>query len=191
MILDQGGNWEKPDSGDYIGIIADVVELFGVKTSYGEKNKIRIVWVLDKLDSTGKPLRAMRQVNAVLTEKSDFYKLVTSILGQAPPVRGFDTESLMLRANRLFILKEKTGDKEFSNVKGVMPLPPGIAVPKIPADFVRAKDRKPFVPNQPGSQAPAAAPAPAAQPQPTPVATAAGVGPVSTPGAPQASNVQF
>jgi len=185
MILDQGGNYEKPDTNTYNATIADVVELFGVKTIYGEKNKIRIVWILDKNDSTGKPLRAMRQVNAVLTEKSDFYKIVTAILGQAPPVRGFDTECLIGRANSIFILKEKTGDKEFSNVKGIMPLAPGVVAPKIPADFTRAKDRKPFVPNQPGAQA-----APAAT-QAAPVATAAGVGPVPTPAPAQTSNVSF
>lgn len=186
-VIDMGGNYEKPDTNTYNATIADVVELFGIQTTYGVKNKIRIVWVLDKPDSTGKPLRAMRQVNAVLTEKSDLYKIVTAILGQAPPARGFETESLIGRANSLFILKEKTGDKEFSNVKGIMPLPPGVTAPKIPADFVRAKDRKPFVPNQPGSQA-VATPATA---QAAPVATAAGVGPVPTPAPAQSSNVAF
>jgi len=184
MILDQGGNYEKPDTNTYNATIADVVELFGVQTQYGVKNKIRIVWVLDKNDSTGKPLRAMRQVNAVLTEKSDFYKIVTAILGQAPPIRGFDTESLIGRPNSLFILKEKTGDKEFSNVKGIMPLAPGVVAPKIPADFTRAKDRKPFVPNQSAQTVASAT-------QAVPAATSAGVGPVPTPAPAQTSNVSF
>jgi hypothetical protein len=183
-----GGNYEKPDTNTYVGVIADVVELFGVQTTYGIKNKIRIVWVLDKLDSQGKPLRVMRQVNAVLAERSDLYKIVTSILGQAPPARGFDTESLIGRANQLFVMKEKTGDKEFANVKGIMPLPTGAVVPKIPADFTRAKDRKPFVPNQPTQTVAASAT------QPVPAATAAGVvspNPATTSAPAQTSNVAF
>lgn len=118
MILDQGGNFEKPDSNTYVGVIADVVELFNVPTPNGLKNKVRIIWILDKNDSTGKPYRVMRQVNAILTERSDLYKIATQILGQAPPIRGFDTESLMGRANFLFIQKTKAAnDKEYSNVK--------------------------------------------------------------------------
>ncbi len=183
MQLDQG-NFEKPDSGEYVGVIADVVELFGVQTTYGIKNKIRIIWILDKNDSTGKPFRVMRQVNAVLAERSDLYKVAASILGQAPPARGFDTESLLGRANRLFILKEKTGDKEYANVKGIMPLPSGVAVPKVPADFVRAKDRKPFAPNQ--NQA--GTTAPTTQPQAAPIASAVSPVPTLTP---VQSNVSF
>lgn len=189
MILDQGGNYEKPDSNTYVGVIVDIVDLLNIQTTYGVKNKVRIIWLLDKNDSTGKPYRVMRQVNATLTERSDLYKIATQILGQAPPIRGFDTESLIGRANLLFVQKTKApNEKEYANVMGIMPLPAGAAIPKVPADFVRAKDRKPFVPNQPGQ---GQAPAQAAPAQPQPVATTAGVGPVPGTPQPQTSNVQF
>ncbi len=147
MILEQGGNFEKPESGAYIGIIADVVELYGVKSSYAGQeriqNKVRIVWVLDKNDSTGKPYNVILQVNASMNEKAKLFDAVKAVLGQAPNPR-FDTESLIGRANRLFVMKEKSvdGTKEFANVKGIMPLQTGDQVPRIPTDFVREKVRK-------------------------------------------------
>jgi len=54
----------------------------------------------------------------------------------------------------LVIIKETAPDGKtiYINVKGILPLPTGVAAPKIPVDFVRAKDKK----NQPAS---AAAPA--------------------------------
>lgn len=194
MILEQG-KYEQPDSGVFIGIIADVVELYGVKTKFGEKNKVRIVWILDKNDSQGKPYRVVFQKNAVMHEKSDLFKAVRAILGDNPPVT-FDTESLIGRANQLFIMKEKdpsTG-KEFANVKGINALPAGAAVPKVPADFVRAKDKKP-------AAAPAQQNAPATQPVATPTQSAPAPQPASyqatgqyTPPAPpaaQSTNATF
>lgn len=171
MILEQG-KYEQPDSGIFIGVVADVVELYGVKTKFGEKNKIRIVWILDKNDKQGKPYRVVFQKNASMHEKSDLYKAVRAILGENPPVK-FDTETLIGRANQLFIMKESDpSGKEFANVKGINALPAGTAIPKIPADFVRAKDKQAFVPGQPlntpaasGPVAtPASAPAPVSQP---------------------------
>lgn len=167
MILEQGGNFEKPATGEYIGVIADVVELYNVQTKFNKVvNMVRVVWILDKLDKEGNPLRAIRQVNASMNEKSHLFDISRSVLGQPPALR-FNTEELIGRANKLFIQKEtnpNTG-KVFSNVKAIMPLPYGAAVPRIPQNFVRAKDQKPFIPGQPNAQAqPVAQPGQPAQP---------------------------
>ncbi len=188
MILEQGGNYEKPDSGMFIGIVADVVELYNVPTKFGPKNKVRIVWILDKNDSQGKPYRVVFQKNATMHEKSDLYKAVRAILGTAPPVK-FDTEGLIGKANQLMVLKEKDdAGKEFSNVKGISALPIGAVVPKIPAYFVRFKDKKPFVPGQVQPGSPVAA-TPATQPVVQPQATGQFTPPPAQ--APQSTNATF
>lgn len=192
MWLEQGGNFEKPETGEYIGVVADVVELYNVQTKFKVGNQVRIVWILDKPDKEGNPLRAIRQVNASMNEKAHLFDISRSILGAPPAVR-FNTEELIGRANKLFIQKETnpTTGKVYSNVKAIMPLPYGANVPRIPQNFVRAKDQKQFTPGTPGANAPAQQPAqPAAQPgpgygqssyqyqppaQPAPQPTAAGV----------------
>lgn len=156
IITETKKNYERPDSGEFVGVIADAVDLGTVPTKFGPKVKIRLVWVLDRNDSEGKPFRAMKQINASLDEKSELYKTVAAITGAAPQV-GFDTESLIGKANTLFIVKEKSqdGKTDYANIKAILPLKAGAVVPAIPADFVRAKDKNK---NQTQTQRPANAP---------------------------------
>jgi len=132
--------FEKPDSGVFAATLADVVDLGLVPTKYGTKAKVRLVWVLGSNDSEGRPFRVMRQFNATLNDRGDLYKAVKDILSTAPPVP-YDIETLIGKSNQLVIIKETVGDKIFVNVKGILPLG-NLTAPKIPADFVRAKDKK-------------------------------------------------
>lgn len=142
MIIqsDDGKPFEKPDSGEFLGTIIDVIFLKDVQTEYGVKSKFRIIWALDKNDSEGNPFRVMRQVNAKLSSggkrPSDFYNIVKDVLGTAPPTT-FETDDLIGRSNKLFVIREG----EYANIKGILPLPPGAVGPKIPQGFVRAKDK--------------------------------------------------
>jgi hypothetical protein len=151
IVADTKKVYEKPDSGTFMGVIADVVDLGPVGTKFGVKNKVRIVWVLGKQDgsgyandSEGNPFRVMSSVNATMNEKSDLFKLVRDILGAAPPVP-YDVEQLLGKANLLFIIKEEDTNKKgvfYANVKGILPVPPNTPVLGIPATFVRSKDKK-------------------------------------------------
>jgi hypothetical protein len=182
MIIEKNsGNFENPKSGAYVGIVADVAELLNVPTRFGPKNKVRIIWILDQKDSTGKPYRVMEQVNASINEKARLYEIAKGVLGTPPNAKSFDTESLMGRSNQLFIVVERGEDgKDYAHVKGILPLPQGAAVPVVPAEFVRSKDKKPFTPGTGNGQTAQANLATATVPQPT-QATA------TTP----TSNVQF
>src|ERR1700677_2525027 len=115
MLIDNNSkNFENPSTGTFLGTIIDVVDLGKIQTQWGEKVKIRIVWVLDKNDSEGNPFRVMRQVSASMNEKAALYELVKGVLGTAPPVP-FDDQTLLGRSNQLVIVKEsdaKTG-REF------------------------------------------------------------------------------
>ena len=52
MKINYGKTFEQPDAGMFIGKIIDVVEMPNVSTQYGPKDKVRIQWVLNKLDNT-------------------------------------------------------------------------------------------------------------------------------------------
>jgi hypothetical protein len=178
MIIEKGGTFENPKSGAYIGVIVDVAELLNVPGQYGTKNKVRIIWILDQKDSTGKPYRVMEQVNASINEKARLYDIAKGVLGVPPATKTFDTESLLGKANQLFVVVERSNDgKDYAHVKGILPLPAGATVPAVPADFVRNKDKKPFTPAQATGATPGQA-----NPAPTAVAVSA---PAAT------SNVQF
>lgn len=151
LVTDNQKVFEKPTSGAYIGVIADTVDLGVVPTQYGNKMKVRIVWLLGKidgsgyaLDSEGNPLQVISAMNASMHEKSDLFKLVRGVLGTAPPAGPYDIEQLIGKSNQLFIVLEKNADgtKEYANVKGVLPLPAGVHPLTIPTTFVRYKDRK-------------------------------------------------
>ncbi|MDA4129153.1 MAG: hypothetical protein OK457_00125 [Thaumarchaeota archaeon] len=167
MLIEPRKDFEKPDTGEFNGTIVDIVDLGKVKSQYGEKVQLRVVWVLGTPDGSGKyamdtegnPFRVMRQVNASIDEKSKLYEIAKGVLGTAPPIP-FDPEILLGRSNKLFIEKgsdSKTG-KVYANVKFITFLPAGHVPPPIPQGFVRSKDRpaKTFI----TSAAPAVAPAP-------------------------------
>ena len=172
MIIEKNGSYENPKSGAYVGVVVDIAELYNVPGKFGPRNKVRIIWILDQKDSTGKSYRVMEQVNASINEKARLYEIAKGVLGTPPNAKSFDTESLMGKANQLFIVVEKGEDgKEYAHVKGILPLPQGAVVPTVPTDFVRAKDKQPYTP--PGNPAPAPAaatattvPAPAPAPAP-------------------------
>ena len=141
LVNDNSRKYPTPESGEFLGTIADVVDLGIVHSpKWGDKAKIRIVWVLDKLDAEGKPFRIQRTVNATVSsgppKPSDLYNIVKDVTGQAPAVP-FETEVLIGRSNKLFIIKEG----EYANIKGILPVPAGVVPPPIPAGFVRAKDK--------------------------------------------------
>ena len=142
--------FEKPESGAYNAVLVDTVDLGVVSTKFGNKAKVRIVWVLGKIDGSGyavdtegNPFRVMSELNASVNEKSDLFKLIRGVLGAAPPAGPFDVEQLIGRNNQLFIVREKSqdGTKEYANVKGILPYPAGLAPLPVPQGFVRYKDR--------------------------------------------------
>ena len=154
MVADNRKEFEKPKNGTYVGVVADVVDLGLVATLFGQKPKIRIVWLLNAKDSEGNPFRVMSQVNASANEKSALFGIVKSVLGVVPPPP-FDAEVLLGKSNELFVLNEPNaaGTDTFANVKAIMPLSQGTAPMAIPPGFVRSKDQQksPAAPGKPAT----------------------------------------
>lgn len=157
--------FEKPKSGLYRGVLADVVNLGPVTQTYQGKTKVspmvRLVWILNAKDSEGNNFRVMRQVTASMAEKANLYGIVRDITLGTPEVP-FELESLIGRNSELVVALEKSKKgKEYANVKAIM-APLSTEVFKVPTDFVRSKDRKDKQAAQ-GSTAPAAGMAQAPQ----------------------------
>ena len=53
-------DWERPEDGTYVGVIADVIDLGEVQTGFGVKPKVQIMWLLDAFDSDGHQHRVFR-----------------------------------------------------------------------------------------------------------------------------------
>ena len=138
--------YEKPDSGIYHGVLADIVDLGLVTTTFKNETHtnpmVRFVWVLDQNDSTGKPLQATERFNVSnYHERSNIYKRMKQILGQAPDVKQ-DVDLVLGVTRRLVIQRDTSADgaKDFSNITGILPAEPGKVVP-IPTGFVRDRDK--------------------------------------------------
>lgn len=148
MFTTKGGaNFEKPNTGMYHGVLADIVDLGEVTTVYNGQSKtqpmVRFVWVLNANGQDGKPLSVTARFNNNLHEKSNLYKSVKQILNAAPPLT-LNPESLIGQTRKLFIQREVTGEgqqkKDFANILGISPADPGVNV-AIPADYVRDKNK--------------------------------------------------
>jgi hypothetical protein len=150
--------YEKPETGMYHGVLADVVDLGNVTTQFkGEvkvQHMVRFVWVLntlgkDKLrypDTFEKPLTATQRFNLSMHEKANLYKTVKQILNAPPPVSEaqpeYDVEQLLGVVRKIFILRElsEDGKKDYPNVQGISAADPGVTV-SLPQGYVRAKFR--------------------------------------------------
>lgn len=138
--------YEKPESGLYHGVLADIVDLGMQTTTFNGQARtvpmIRFVWFLNAIGKDGKQLSVAQRFNASSDhEKSNIFKTLKMILGQAP-AKGFDLELLIGQVRKILINRERSADgtKDFANIMGILPADPG-AIVAPPVDFIRAKFR--------------------------------------------------
>jgi hypothetical protein len=154
LIQDNSKTFVNPPAGQYIGLLADVIDVGMVKTAFKPEGQaqIRIVWLLYGVDATsqlvpyndpdGRQFRVIRQANQSINPKSKLYETVRDVQNGELPSVPFESETLIGRANLLYVQLEKSqAGKEFANVKLILPLPATIKAPAVPATFQRQKDR--------------------------------------------------
>jgi hypothetical protein len=148
MIIDTKPRkeFEKPDAGLFLGVLADIVYIKDKPTKYGLKNVARLVWILDAKDSEGNFYRVMKEVNQSLDPSSNLFGLATDIRnGTAPPVP-FELDELIGSVNQVVVTRTAGTDKRtgkptvYANVANVLPAKANQKF-AIPEGFVRAKDR--------------------------------------------------
>ena len=160
MEIPAGKKFEKPDAGMFLGTVIDLVEMPNVPSTYNGvvtlKNKVRIHWVLARMDGTlvvdkeGKPMEVVGIYNASASEKSTLTKRVKQILnGPFPLIVGTDgTEQLaklLIGRSNVLLLAASENPRDpndpYINVDAIAPLPEGSKPPAIPTGYVRRKDR--------------------------------------------------
>jgi hypothetical protein len=130
-----------PPDGAYAGFIADVVDLGKVKSNYGEKEKVRIVYLLVERDpKTNKQYQVSEFLTQSLDERSNLFKRITSVIGKEPE-DGYDTETLVGRQVMVETKQTTRGGKTYANVAGVAPAGKGQKPVATPLDFERKTAR--------------------------------------------------
>jgi len=176
MFTTKGGaNFEKPNTGMYHGVLADIVDLGEVTTTYNGQVKtqpmVRFVWILNANGKDGKFLSVTARFNNNLHEKSNLYKSVKQILNAAPPLT-LNPETLIGQTRKLFIQREITGEgqqqKDFANILGISPADAGVSV-AIPTDFIRDKNKSVDQQAKNKKKNPQPGPGPQQRPAPAPV----------------------
>ena len=138
-VTDKGGDFEIPEEGQYLAVVADVVDLGPVATNFGVKERVQITWLLDAFDSEGNQFRIAEFFNKSLHEKASLRKRIKSITG-VDPTGTFDMET-MLGTNSLIVIEHNEGDKRtYANVVAVLKAPKGRRL-DVPADFERRIDK--------------------------------------------------
>ena len=133
--------YEKPEEGQYVAVLADVVDLGMQETQHGMKDRLALVWVLDALNSEGYNFQVRQTFTKSLHENAMLTKAIKQITGSIPNVNEFDTEPL-IGTTRLLHIEHNANAKGdvFANValiqrtKDVMEIPEG---------FVRQQDKAP------------------------------------------------
>jgi hypothetical protein len=133
--------FEHPEDGQYLGVIADVIDLGEVETGFGIKPRVRIVYLLDQNDSEGNPFRVVATYTASLHEKANLRKTLKQILG-ADVSGQFDLEELLGINNQLVVTTTEKDDKTYTNIVAILKAPKGSPRLAIPDDFVRQQDKQ-------------------------------------------------
>lgn len=133
--------WERPDDGQYVGVIVDVIDLGEVQTGFGVKPKVQIKWMLDTLNSEGEPYFVSAFYTASLHEKANLRKALKSILG-ADVSGQFDLEELLGINNQLVVETTESGEKTYTNIVAILKLAKGTQRLAIPEDFVRYSEKQ-------------------------------------------------
>jgi hypothetical protein len=107
--------FELPSEGLHLAQITRVDDVGQVETSFGVKEKIRIIFtMLDEKGKDGTPLDAMISANKVLGEKSTLGKLLAEL--KIPCGDTFDTDDLLSVKTQVIISHKEGKDRNYANV---------------------------------------------------------------------------
>jgi hypothetical protein len=135
-------DYEKVSEGVHIGVLADIVDLGMQPSQYGEKHKVRLVWLTDEVDSQGYTKRAFETYTFSLHEKADLRKRLEPIAKEnkitIPSSGKFDVD-VFIGVNRQLVIQHNENQKGdvFANVSSTLALKPDMYKLSIPADFKR------------------------------------------------------
>lgn len=142
MITYTPKQYELPDEGPHAAVVADVIDLGERETEYGPKDQIRLIFLVDQLDSQGNPIELRRTYNKTAHEKASVRKVAKMLLGRDPG-RRFDAESLIGLNTGLIVVYEESEECTRANIDSFYKLRQGDTLVPIPHGYKRYQDRKP------------------------------------------------
>lgn len=148
-VSETGTEFTPAPAGTHQGVCVDVVDLGLVKTQWGEKRMVRVVWQIDETMDTGKRFIVQRRYTASLNEKAALRHDLEAWRGRpftADELKQFDVENV-LSANALLNIVHQTKEgKTYANVKSLSPILKTMTKLEPTADYVRVQDREPETP---------------------------------------------
>lgn len=108
--------FELPDEGVHDVVVAEVVDLGLTETSFGTKDRVRIVFeVEDQNDSEGNPLKVFFTATKSLHKKSALRKALEQL--QVPVGTEFDVENIVgLKTQAIVEHNEASNGKTYANI---------------------------------------------------------------------------
>ncbi len=142
---------KKPEStftpcpeGLHHAVCVDVVDLGIVKSAFGDKPKVRIVWQIEEQNEAGHRYTARKQYNLTLHEKATLRKDLEAWRGRKfteDELHGFDLEKLLAANCQIQVVHDISDEGTiYSNVQAIVPAPKNVA--KLTAlNYTRDKDK--------------------------------------------------
>jgi hypothetical protein len=139
MLIERKSFEPAPD-GEHLVTCVDVVDL-GMQTGkYGEKRRLKLVFVVDEQDSEGEAIRVTDFVTASIHRTAKLTPYVKALTGKAPG-RSFNTETL-IGCSCAVTTEQRTNEDGtvFANITDKRTLRKGERPPLMPIDFKRTED---------------------------------------------------
>jgi hypothetical protein len=133
-------SFEPASDGEHLATCVDVVDL-GMQTGkYGEKRRLKLVFVVDEQDSEGEAIRVTDFVTASIHRTAKLTPYIKTLTGKAPG-HSFNTETL-IGCSCAVTTEQRTSEDGtvFANITDKRPLRKGERGPVRPIGFKRAED---------------------------------------------------
>lgn len=146
ISINSGKDFEPVSEGVHQAVLADIEDLGMVQTAFGDKPKVKFLWLTDEADEGGRTKYVFERFTASLHEKAQLRKRVKELLGRDLSAaelkeKTFDIETLLGTRRGLIIEHNESQGKVYANVKATIK-PDTKARVEIPADFVRKQSGK-------------------------------------------------
>lgn len=144
VVKEPASQFEPAPEGLQQAVCVDIVDLGMVKTEFGDKHMVRIIWQVPSLSKTGERHQVASRYTVSLHKKAKLRQHLEMWRGKAftpDELKGFDLEKL-LGANCQMQIVHNVADegKVYANVQAIVPCLPGTSK-LLPFNFVRTKDR--------------------------------------------------
>ena len=131
--------FELPEDGQYLAVVADVIDLGTVTGTWGPKDRVQIVFLLDALNSQGEDFKVSVFANKSLHEKATLRKTLKAIT-RRDITGSYDMDEIIGTTVGVVTEQSESDGKTYSNISAIIPAPKGQKM-EIPADFQRQVEK--------------------------------------------------